>query len=322
MTTRRPASPVPSLARQRMDWNLLRTFMFVVQERGIGRAALALQVSQPAVSQSLKRLEDNVGGSLLMRRGGEFRLTTLGEEIYAIACDAYSAVARIDSVVGERRDEVSGPLRLLVMSRIHSMAYDEFLSEFHRQHPGIEFHIEVLPSSAILDALAMRQPGLGICLSRSAQEGLQRHLFMRQRYVIVCGRHHPLFSRPVIDLESLRDQDFVRFASDQIGDALSPITIFRDQSGFTGRVVGTSANIDEIRRMVITGLGLSWLPEHIIARDVEAQLLRRLPPEEGVAEIDVFFVWNSERKLTQPEAAFRDAFLAFLHRTTLAGRTR
>lgn len=310
-----------NLARQRIDWNLLRAFMFIVQERGVGRAALALHVTQPAVSQALRRLEENLGGTLLVRRSGEFRLTSLGEEIYAIACDAYSAVSRIDAVVDESRDEVSGPLRLMVMSRIQSMAYDDFLTEFHRRHPGIEFQIEVLPSSAILDALTKRQPGLGICLARIAGKELQRHLFMRQRYVIVCGRHHPLFSRPSVDLAMLRDQNFVRFASDQFGDALSPLAIFRDQSGFTGRVVGTSSNIEEIRRMVITGMGLSWLPEHFIARDVEAQLLRVLPPEEGIAEIDVVFVWNPQRKLSRPEEVFRDAFLAFLQRTTLASRT-
>ncbi|MGE8671988.1 MAG: LysR family transcriptional regulator, partial [Achromobacter kerstersii] len=79
-----PARRTPSalsLAPERMDWNLLRTFMFVVQERGVGRAAQALHLSQPAVSQALKRLEDAVGGMLLHRRNGEFRLTGLGDEI-------------------------------------------------------------------------------------------------------------------------------------------------------------------------------------------------------------------------------------------------
>ncbi|MEI2414777.1 LysR family transcriptional regulator [Orrella sp. JC864] len=314
------APPSSSHARQRMDWNLLRTFLFVVQERGVGRAAAVLHLSQPAVSQALRRLEESVGGQLLVRRHGEFRLTPLGEDVYAIACEVYGTVARIDAVAAGHQDEVAGPLRLLVMSRIHSLPYDEFLADFHRRHPRIEFQVEVMPSSAILDALAKRQPGLGICLCRKPVEGLNRRLFMRQRYVVVCGRHHPLFSRGQVSLHALQDQDFVRFASDQIGDTLSPLTIFRDQRGFTGRIVGTSSNIEEIRRMVIAGMGLSWLPEHMIVRDIEAQLLRRLPPDEGVAEIDVFFVWNAQRKLTAPEAAFRSAFEAFLRRTPLASR--
>jgi DNA-binding transcriptional LysR family regulator len=316
-----PAARKPSslpLAPERMDWNLLRTFMFVVQERGVGRAAQALHLSQPAVSQALKRLEDAVGGMLLHRRNGEFRLTGLGDEIYAIARDMYGTMARIENAATQDRAEIAGSLRLLVMSKVQSPAYDDFLAQFHRRYPRIEFHVDVLPSAAILDALAKRVPALGICLCRKPVEALERRLFLRHRYAVVCGRHHPLFSR--VSLEDLMDQNFVCFASDQIGDTLSPLTIFRDQQGFTGRIVGTSPNIEEIRRMVVAGIGLSFLPEHLIRQDVMNGELRRLPPAESVAEIDVFLAWHKQRKLSAVELAYLAAFERFLNRTPLDSR--
>lgn len=317
----RPAHTL-SLAPERMDWNLLRTFMFVVQARGVGRAAQALHLSQPAVSQALKRLEDAVGGMLLHRRNGEFRLTGLGEEIYAVARDMYGAMARIETAAVQDRDEVAGSLRLLVMSRIQSAAYDDFLADFHQRHPRIEFHIEVLPSADILDALSKRVPALGLCLCRKPVETLERRLFLRHHYAVVCGRRHPLFSRPRVGIEDLMDQNFVCFASDQIGDTLSPLTIFRDQQGFTGRIVGTSPHIEEVRRMVVAGIGLSFLPEHLIVPDVVNGELRRLPPNESVAEIDVFLAWHRQRKLSAPETAYLEAFERFLARTPLAARAR
>ncbi|MFY1952948.1 LysR family transcriptional regulator [Achromobacter xylosoxidans] len=289
----RPAHAL-SLAPERMDWNLLRTFMFVVQARGVGRAAQALHLSQPAVSQALKRLEDAVGGMLLHRRNGEFRLTGLGEEIYAIARDMYGAMARIETAALQDRHEVAGTLRLLVMSRIQSAAYDDFLADFHQRHPRIEFHIEAL----------------------------ERRLFLRHHYAVVCGRRHPLFSRPRVGIEDLMDQNFVCFASDQIGDTLSPLTIFRDQQGFTGRIVGTSPHIEEVRRMVVAGIGLSFLPEHLIVPDVVNGELRRLPPNESVAEIDVYLAWHRQRKLSAAETAYLEAFERFLARTPLAARAR
>ena len=317
----RPANSL-SLAPERMDWNLLRTFMFVVQARGVGRAAQALHLSQPAVSQALKRLEDAVGGMLLHRRNGEFRLTGLGEEIYAVARDMYGAMARIETAASQEREEVAGTLRLLVMSRIQSAAYDDFLADFHQRHPRIEFHIEVLPSADILDALSKRVPALGLCLCRKPVEALERRLFLRHHYAVVCGRRHPLFSRPRVGIEDLMDQNFVCFASDQIGDTLSPLTIFRDQQGFTGRIVGTSPHIEEVRRMVVAGIGLSFLPEHLIVPDVVNGELRRLPPNESVAKIDVFLTWHRQRKLSAAETAYLEAFERFLARTPLAARAR
>ena len=315
-----PKKPASPLAPERLDWNLLRTFMFVVQERGVGRAAGALHLSQPAVSQALKRLEEAVGGLLLYRRHGEFRLTGLGEEIYRLAREMYGMVARIDEAAATEQHEVAGTLRLLVMSKIQSAAYDDFLTQFHRRYPQVEYNVDVMPSAVILDTLTKRVPALGLCLCRQPIEVLQRRLFLRHRYVLVCGRNHPLFARRQVQLDEFRDQNFICFASDQLGDTLSPLTIFRDQQGFTGRIIGTSPYIEEIRRMVIAGLGLSCLPEHLIGQDVQAGELRRLPPEQPVAEMDVFLTWHGARKLSAAEQAFLGAFERFLERSTLEMR--
>ncbi|MDQ2187716.1 LysR family transcriptional regulator [Alcaligenaceae bacterium A4P071] len=309
-----------TVAPERIDWNLLRTFMFVVQERGVGRAATVLHLSQPAVSQALKRLEDAVGGQLIFRRHVEFRLTGLGEEIYAIARDMYGTVARIDGAVADPGGTIAGSVRLMLMSRVHSPAFDEFLAQFHRRYPKVEFALEVMQSAAVLDALSKRTSAFGICLCRQPVPGLERRLFLRQRYTAVCGRHHPLFGKRQVSIEDMRDQSFVCFSSDQIGDTLSPLTIFRDQQGFTGRIVGASSNIEEIRRMVIAGMGLSFLPEHMIRRDVLDGDLRRLQPDHCVAEMDVFLVWHGARKLSTAEQTFLSAFERLLRRTPLDSR--
>jgi len=321
MSTTASIRNVSPLSPERLDWNLLRTFMFVVQERGIGRAATALHLSQPAVSQALKRLEDAVGGRLLYRRNGEFRLTALGEELNRIAREMYGMVARIDEAATRDENDIAGTVRLMLMSKIQSAAYDDFLTQFHRRYPKIEFYVDVMQSAFILDALSKRVPALGICLCRKAVNSLERQLFIRHRYVMVCGRNHPLYSRRNIQVTDLLDQSFVCFASDQLGDTLSPLTIFRDQQGFTGRIVGTSPYAEEIRRLVVAGLGLSCLPEHMIRQDLLAGDLKRVPPEDVVAEIDVFLTWHRQRKLSLAEQTFLDAFKRFLERTPLEMRT-
>ncbi|MBV8622692.1 MAG: LysR family transcriptional regulator [Herbaspirillum sp.] len=318
----RPLPPAPAApSSERMDWNLLRTFMFVVQERGVGRAAATLCLSQPAVSQALRRLEETVGGVLLHRRHGEFRLTPLGEEIYAVAREMYGMVARIDGAAGQAGEDVAGSLRLLLMSRVQSVAYDDFLAYFHRRYPRVEFRIEVMQSAAILDALAKGSSALGLCLCRKPVEKLERRLFLRHRYVIVCGRHHPLFGQRNVSMAELLVQNFVCFASDQLGDTLSPLTVFRDQQGFTGHIAGTSPHVEEIRRMVVAGVGLSFLPEHLIRQDVADGQLKVLPLGGPVAEIDVFLTWHRQRKLTVPEQAFLASFERFLQRVPLEART-
>ncbi|WP_211266705.1 LysR family transcriptional regulator [Halotalea alkalilenta] len=305
---------------ERLDWNLLRTFLCIARERSVSRAAARLHLSQPAVSQALKRLEQRLGGRLIHRSGNEFRLTALGEEVEAIAREVHAQVVRLELAADPRRDDIAGPMRLLVMSRIQSGAYDSFLADFHRRYPLIELHVEVMPSSEILDVLGQGAPALGISLCRNPRQRLERRLFLNQRYILVCGRHHPLHGRRGVGPGDLLDENFVSFTSDQIGDSLSPLTIFRDQRGFTGRIVASSSNIEEIRRLVIAGFGISCLPEHLVREDIAAGVLWPLMPDEAVAEIEVFLLRHGSRRLALTERAFLEAFERFLERVPMSAR--
>lgn len=76
---------VQRLLNDRLDWNLLRTFRVIGQELSISRAAARLHLTQPAVSQALKRLEEQLGRQLIARRGPRFALTEVGEQIFELA---------------------------------------------------------------------------------------------------------------------------------------------------------------------------------------------------------------------------------------------
>lgn len=65
-----------------LDWNLLRTFMVIVQEGGITSASKRLLLQQPTISLALKRLENRFGEQLIERRTGVFCVTPAGELLY------------------------------------------------------------------------------------------------------------------------------------------------------------------------------------------------------------------------------------------------
>jgi len=144
------------------------------------------------------------------------------------------------------------------------------------------------------------------------QPRLEQHLFLRQRYAFFCGRHHPLFGRTGLAEGDLQSENFVSFTSDQIGGMLSPLTIFRDQQGFSGRIVASSSSLEEVRRLVIAGFGLGCLPVHVVAEDVKNGLLWRLPPDEGIADVDIHLLWHREQKMSRAERVFIESLLGRL----------
>ncbi|MCU7647655.1 LysR family transcriptional regulator [Pseudomonas piscis] len=300
------------LLNDRLDWNLLRTFRVIGQELSISRAAARLHLTQPAVSQALKRLEEQLGRKLIARRGPRFALTEVGEQIFALAGEIYGQVSQVGSVLEQPADEVIGKVRLLIISRICNERFDQFLADFHRQHPRVDLEVDVMRSSDIVSALQEKTATLGLSLNRRPQPRLEQRLFLRQRYAFFCGKHHPLFGRADVAEGDLQRENFVSFTSDQIGGMLSPLTIFRDQQGFSGRIVASSPSLEEVRRLVIAGFGIGCLPEHVVAADVGSGLLWRLPPHEGIADVDIHLLWNREQRLSRAEALFLERLQACL----------
>lgn len=287
-----------------LDWNLLRTFMVIVQEGSITAAAGRLLLTQPAVSLALKRLEESLGRRLIDRGPGRFVVTEAGEMIYREVVEIYGTISRFGVLVREIREEISGHVRILMTSRIQTVLLDRTLKEFHRRHPKVTFRIDVIPSTDVHIALQQKVGTLGICLMRESIPGLEDEVLIHQTYRLYCGREHRFYGVEDLDTSDLREEDFVSFTSDQIDGALSPLALFRAREGFAGRVVGASANLEEVRRMIVCGLGIGPLPEHIAARDVADGELWELPPYDGVAPVNIHLVWNPQTKFNRAEAAF------------------
>ena len=304
----------------RLDWNLLRTFLVIGQEGSISRAAARLHLSQPAISQALKRLEEQLDSALVVRRGPRISLTKTGEEVIQIAAELYGTISRLGPALENPAEKVAGKVRILTISRVQSRCYDDFLAQFHLDYPHVELEVDVLRSSDVVSAMLQKTASFGLGLCRTPQPRLEQRVLLQQRYAIFCGKRHRLFGRKNLTLADLQSENFVSFTSDQIGGNLSPLTVFRDQQGFTGRIVASSPSLDEIRRLVGAGYGIGCLPEHIVAADVLAEEVWRLPPWEGVIDVNVYLLWNREQKMTRAESVFLERFQQMLMTTDLAER--
>ncbi|MDY7580492.1 LysR family transcriptional regulator [Pseudomonas sp. CCI3.1] len=304
----------------RLDWNLLRTFLVIGQEGSISRAAARLHLSQPAISQALKRLEEQLDSALVVRRGPRISLTKTGEEVIQIAAELYGTISRLGPALENPAEKVAGKVRILTISRVQSRCYDDFLAQFHLDYPHVELEVDVLRSSDVVSAMLQKTASFGLGLCRTPQPRLEQRVLLQQRYAFFCGKRHRLFGRKNLTLADLQSENFVSFTSDQIGGNLSPLTVFRDQQGFTGRIVASSPSLDEIRRLVGAGYGIGCLPEHIVAADVLAEEVWRLPPWEGVIDVNVYLLWNREQKMTRAESVFLERFQQMLMTTDLAER--
>lgn len=320
-----PAGDLPEGSLERvtreLDWNLLRTFLVIVQEGSITRAAHRLLLRQPSVSNALRRLERQLGRTLIDRGAGRFRVTEHGALLYREAVEIYGAVSRLAVVLRDVREDISGHIRLALASHVDSPLFDGVLADFSIQHPKVTYTIDVMTSGSVVQGVLQRTASLGICLVHKPHPRLRyQHLF-REHFGFFCGPRHPLFGREGLTMADLRDAALVSFKTDRTTDALRPVALLRAQEAIEDRIVGTSSHLEEVRRMILAGIGIGPLPIHVVARDLRDGLLWRLPPYDSPPAIDIFLVTNPQAHLNRAERLFIDALIARIDATPESDRT-
>lgn len=304
-----------------LDWNLLRTFVVIVQEGGITAAAHRLLLRQPTVSLALQRLEGRIGSRLIERGRGVFRITAAGRELYRECVEIYGSIARLADVATTASREVTGNVHIALASHVITPLLDDTIAGFHAAHPGATYRIKIETSADVARSVQESTASLGICLVNKRLPQLDYEIIYREFFGFFCGPPHPLFGRRGLSLEDLRGQAAVSFDTDYVGDALRPVALLRRQYELGQPVVGQSPHLEEVRRMILCGLGIGPLPIHVMERDVRDGLLWRLPPYRQPPAIDIHLLTNPRRSLNRAEAGFIAALRRRIADTPLAART-
>lgn len=308
------------LARD-LDWNLLRVFVHLAAAGSVTRAAELLGLKQPSVSAALKRLEDRVGARLIDRARGRFALTAAGLRLLDEAHEVQAAILRLADRISEVAGQVSGHVTIALASHVVCPLFDRVLAGLFADHPGISVVLEVMASRDALALVGARRASLALCLVPAAPPGVSTQLFYRESFGLFCGRSHPLYGRRDLADADLATLATVSFQTDRDGDALQAVTALRRRLGMGERVVGSSAHLEEVRRMIDLGIGIGPLPLHVVARDLAEGRLWQLPPYADLPAVDVHLCHSPGLRMNPAEALMLSRLKAALAATPLAERT-
>ncbi len=304
-----------------LDWNLLRTFVVIVQEEGITAAAKRLRLKQPTVSNALRRLEGSLGQCLVERGPRAFRVTRQGQALYRECVEIFGSVSRLSVAMREIHDDVEGRVAINMASHITCPLVDQSLAAFHEQHPRATISVTIGASRLAVESVLEKRSTLAICLANEPLDGLEYTQLYREHFGFFCGPRHRLFGREDLTLADLRGERSVSFCADQLHDVLRPVALLREQAELDAHITGLSSNLEEVRRMIIANLGIGPLPIHVVQRDVEDGLLWRLPPYEDPPMIEIFVVRNPKARLNRAEERFTEMLLERISSTPLEDRT-
>jgi len=317
--------PLPSTAPERiareMDWNLLRTFVVLAECRSITEAAQRLRLKQPSVSAALKRLEERIGRKLLDRSPGRYALTDAGRLLYREAVEINGSVLRLSTLMRELTDDVQGHVKINLASHVVSPLFDAALAGFHAEHPHATLSIEVRSSADAIAEVMAKRASFAVCLVKDHDPRLEYRRLYREFFGLFCGPPHALFGRGDLKVRDLAGHRSVSFETDRLHDVLRPVTLMRAQAELGPRITGLSSHLEEVRRMIVAGLGIGPLPLHVAKRDVQDGLLWQVPPYDDLPAIDVHIVWNAQAVKNRAEELLLSGLLEAVEAAPIEERT-
>lgn len=141
------------VSKHNFDLNLYKVFYMVAQTKSISKAAELLYVSQPAVSYSIKTLEESLHGQLFFRTPKGVELTPEAEKLYEAVKSSYRSLAIGEKLFTEDKNLITGDLYIGCNPSLFQVGLYPYIATYHKQYPGIKIHIISKPASDLIKML-------------------------------------------------------------------------------------------------------------------------------------------------------------------------
>jgi DNA-binding transcriptional LysR family regulator len=248
----------------------LEAFVAVGTFGGFRRAADALRVSQPAVSARIKALEESLGVALFERAKTGLALSPAGRALRPHAEQLLQVVAHARQAVHDVRPSSGGALVIAAALSICTYLLPDVLERFHASHPKTMITVRSGHSKEVLDMVLAGDAEIG--LARSLQHPEIETVSLREDpLILVATPGSPMARAGRARLDEIAAQPLVLFDRGS-SDWTLTLGLFR-RAGLVPNVVLEVESIEAAKRMVERGIGLAFLPQLAVVREIRRDKL-------------------------------------------------
>ena len=284
-----------------MDLFALETFVTVAQERSFSRAALRLHRTQPAVSQTIAKLEAELGESLFERSARDGSLTEAGQVLRDYALRLLNLRQEAAEALVDLRSLHRGRLNLAA-NEYTCLSLLPVLDQFCRAHPRIKVAVQRSLASRIPDEVLAHSVELGIVSFRPNDPALESIVIFRDELAFVMNPNHALARAASVSIRQLDGEHFVahNVASPQRARVLEAFQ--RHKTNL--RIDVELPSLEAVRRFVEQGNGVALVPALTVERELASGALVRVPVRELQMERKLRVVHRKNAALSQAALTF------------------
>jgi DNA-binding transcriptional LysR family regulator len=279
----------------------LKSFIAVAESLNFSRAAEELHIAQPAVSQQIRALEDELGVQVFDRIGKRVSLTEAGRALLPFAHQILDLVETAENEVRERGQLKRGRTSLGAPPTVSTHLLPARLTQFKARHDGLEVTLREAGTQTLLRLIEDGKLDLAIVATDVLPPTVESAPFLEEKYLLAVSQNHPfLAKRQTVKLCDLNQEPFILFPE---GYKLRDVTLSACRAaGFDPKVALDGGAMQSALEFVGAGLGVAIVPELALTDTSGIQGLKILDQD---LRRNLGLVWLKARTLSPAARALR-----------------
>jgi DNA-binding transcriptional LysR family regulator len=284
-----------------MDINQLEVLVAVAREKSFSRAAEILNRTQPAISQAVRRLENEIGEKLFDRSSKDGTLTSAGEVLLEYARQMLNLRETAQTAIRDLRDLHQG--KVVLSANEHTVFFLlPLIKEFRRLHPQIKVEVKRGVASRIPSEVMNREVELGIISFKPGDVSVKSLPVISDELVMIVSPKHLLASKNNVSIKELGIESFIAH------NAVSP---YREQVIEAFEKHQTPLNIsvelpslEAIKRLVKMGVGVALVPKITAQAELDNGTLVGISVRELKLERKLHLIYKRNSVLSHAAKVF------------------
>lgn len=284
-----------------MNFQQLSTFCTVLAEGSMTAAAEKMSLTQPAVSQQIRNLEDELGVELLVRGVRQVKPTLQGQILFDYAKKILHLSQQAEVALQTMSQEVSGNLRIATLNSIGLYMVSPMIGLFLKHNTQLKVKIAYGTAEKIISDMRSQAVDAVILPDLRTEHGIEfpnyepRYLFKDEMWLVGSGRDSSLPTNT--DIRGFASRPVIRF-TDTYPSFRHMIEKKTQEAKIKIEPVLETENIGTLKRVVESGLGWGFLPSHSIRKQVRAGRLVQIQADEMRYSVNVNLYCRKDPLLT------------------------
>jgi DNA-binding transcriptional LysR family regulator len=249
-----------------MDLRQLEILKAVADSGSFTGAGRRLHVSQSAVSRQILLLEAELNEPLFWRIKRKVRITPAGEILLQLANRVFDDIKETTASITDRQEKLTGSVRLVGGMTVSLYVFPSLLKEFRREHPEVDVKVITGSTDRLIRKLRTGAADLGLITLPIDEPDLVTVPVMREELMLVTYPSHPLSKRTRVEPQDLVRQPFILYEPGS--NTRRVIDAFFLKENIRPRMVMETENVEIIKAMVKSGLGITVISQNAVEHEV------------------------------------------------------